>query len=316
MLKYFPVFAVLFFLSCKDKKAGLNDKAPVESATFFEAFTTMKLPVTIADTSLQKLGDTTTISYEVFSQFVTDSVLTKYKGKKSGNVIINPAGKIENKEELYLLAKFEYDKKISLVAFMFNKEKKYLGSLLLVSTQNKDNYSYNVNINTEPTFLISRDKTTNDKYSYTKTGYAWSKESLKFIEVINDSNEGKNGDLAIIDPIDTLSKKNKFSGNYIKDKKNFISLRDGRNASNYLFFLHFEKNDGECVGELKGIMTMIGEDKAVFQLSGDPCVIDFTFAGSSIKVKERGSCGNHRGMNCLFDDSYKKKKEVSKEPKK
>ncbi len=52
---------------------------------------------------------------------------------------------------------------------------------------------------------------------------------------------------------------------------------------------------------------MVAENKAVFQQNGDPCVIDFTFKGNAVVVKERGKCGNHRGMTCLFDDSYKKK---------
>lgn len=307
MLKFLPLAILLFLLSCKEKKANLNDKVPIESVTFFKAFTTLKLPVTVADTGLQKIGDTTHISYEVFNQFVADSALSKYKDVKSGKTFIRPAGKIESNEEYYLLAVFESDKKTSLVVFLFDKEKKYMGSLLLVSSPAKDGFLHSVNINTEPTFLISRDKTANDKYVYTKTGFAWSPEAKQFIEVINDSNEGKKNDVAIIDPIDTLSKKNQYSGNYVKDKKNFISLRDGRNASNYLFFLHFEKNESECVGELKGTLTLVDESKAVFQLSGDPCVIDFTFARNSIKVKERGSCGNHRGMNCLFDDNYKRK---------
>jgi hypothetical protein len=59
---------------------------------------------------------------------------------------------------------------------------------------------------------------------------------------------------------------------------------------------------------------MHGDGKALYQESGDPCEIDFVFEDNEIKVKERGNCGNHRGIKCYFDDTYPKKKE--KKPKK
>jgi hypothetical protein len=99
-----------------------------------------------------------------------------------------------------------------------------------------------------------------------------------------------------------------LSGNYAKDKQNFISVRDGSNANKYLFFVHFER-DNNCTGELKGEMTLRDATHGYYQQSGDPCVIDFTFTSKNITVKERGNCGNHRGIKCFFDDTYKKKKE-------
>jgi len=39
---------------------------------------------------------------------------------------------------------------------------------------------------------------------------------------------------------------------------------------------------------------------AYYQQSGDPCEIDFTFKTNAIIVKERGNCGNHRGIQCFF----------------
>jgi hypothetical protein len=124
---------------------------------------------------------------------------------------------------------------------------------------------------------------------------------------MSDSNEKKSTD--IINPIDTLPAHNKYSGDYITDKKNFISVRDGKNEQTYIFFIHFEKNKGTCVGELKGEMDVTGETNAVYQESGDPCVINFKFTSSTIKVKENGNCGNYRGITCPFDFTFKKKKE-------
>ena len=44
---------------------------------------------------------------------------------------------------------------------------------------------------------------------------------------------------------------NKFSGDYIADKRNYISVRDGKNALTYAFFIHFEKNNGNMCRRIK-----------------------------------------------------------------
>ena len=134
--------------------------------------------------------------------------------------------------------------------------------------------------------------------------------------VINDSNEDEKKNSVIINPIDTLPHKNKLSGNYIRDKKNFISLRDRKDANSYMFFIHFEKEDGSCTGELKGVLKMKTPTTAVYAEGGDPCVIDFTFDGNDITIKEKGSCGNRRGMECFFDDTFTKRKETKTSRKK
>ena len=132
---------------------------------------------------------------------------------------------------------------------------------------------------------------------------------------MHDSNEDTAQKNDIINPIDTLSSTNKFSGDYIADKKNFISVRDGKNADSYAFFIHFEKNNGDCIGELKGMMTLTDEKNAVFTESGDPCVINFKFTANSIKIKEQDNCGNHRGITCPFDFTFKKKNQPKKKAK-
>ena len=55
-------------------------------------------------------------------------------------------------------------------------------------------------------------------------------------------------------------------------------------------------------------MSLVNETNAVYQESGDPCVINFKFTAANIKVKEEGNCGNYRGINCPFDFTFKKKK--------
>jgi hypothetical protein len=82
-------------------------------------------------------------------------------------------------------------------------------------------------------------------------------------------------------------------------------------ANKYQFFLHFEKKEGTCVGELKGLLSF-NKNQATYTEKGDPCIIHFTIAGQIIKIKEDGNCGNHRNMTCYFNDSYDKKRKPKK----
>ncbi len=311
MYKYLVVcLLILTAASCKDKPVSLSGSGPVDTKYFIAAFKPLTLPCRIADTNMVKLADTTNISYAVFTQFIPDSVLVKALGKNAKKVKINPVGKIEKEKELYLLANFTINKKAVLHSFLMNKENKYLAELELLKQGTKDGYNHTVSITSEPTFIISREKTNaKSEMFYTKNGYAYNNGSGTFTAVMNDSNEDLERINEIINPIDTLADKNKLSGDYADDKRNFISIRDGSNANRYTFFIHFEKNNGDCTGELKGSMTLRDATHGYFRESGDPCVIDFTFEGRSVTVKEQGNCGNHRGIKCFFDDSFTKKKE-------
>ncbi len=315
MVKWIGIALMLVLIACSDKKTSLSGDAPVKAKDFISAFPDIKLPTTIYDTSLQRIGDTTTISRAVLTQFIPDSALNSVisNGKK---ISLKPVAKIERDEETYLLVKSLENKKIALAVFVLNKDSKFLGARQLLSNDNNDDYTHSVSINKEPTFSISREKITKEnQLLYTRTGYAYNKDA-GFMVVVNDGNENTQRQDSIINPIDTFGRKNPISGDYIKDKKNFISIRDGRSANVYRFFVHFEKNNGNCVGELKGELTMKDEKTAQYTANGDPCVINFTFSGNQIRMKEEGSCGNHRDIKCFFDDSYTRKKEPKPKTKK
>ncbi|QEC67091.1 hypothetical protein FRZ67_07235 [Panacibacter ginsenosidivorans] len=310
-------FSSLLLFSCKEKKVSLAGSDPVDAKDFMAAFPALKLPYKIADTNMVKLADTTNISYVVFSGFIPDSALISLLGKNVSKSKIKPVGKIETEKETYLLTEFTQNKKATLVTFLLDKKSSYLSGLVLLKQGDKDGYLHSVNITSEPTFIISKEKySSTNELMYTRNGYAYNNGSAAFIAVMNDSNEDLKRINEVINPIDTFPRLNKLSGDYVQDKKNYISIRDGRNTSKYQFFIHFEKNDGDCTGELKGIMTMQDATHGYFQESGDPCEIDFRFTTSSIIVKERGNCGNHRGIKCFFNDTYRKKKDAKPTSKK
>lgn len=304
------LFTLTIFFACKNDEASLSGDAQVSMDAFTNAFQPLNLPMRIYDTSVQTLGDTATISPAAISGIVPDSVLQSFKkGKeKSPRITFHAIGKKESATDNFYLLTMDNGKNTGLIVFVFDKEKKFVASQDLLEKNNPDDYSHNVFITTEPAFIISREKKGKDNTTlYSRNSLAYSATSHSFITVMKDSNENPEN-IAVINPLDTLPQKHKYSGNYTEDKKNYISLRDGKDEQAYQFFIHFEKNDGDCTGELKGIMKMTDSKNAIYQQNGDACVIDFRFEGKRIIVKERGNCGNHRGIKCFFDDEYVKKK--------
>ncbi|MEO8172734.1 MAG: hypothetical protein ABI581_06610 [Sediminibacterium sp.] len=293
---------------CKEKKVDLSGETPVKISDFLAAFPKLTPPFAAADTNINKVDDTTTIGYKAMLQFFPDSSLTPIVGNNK-KLIIRPVGIIEKDKESYLLANFITSKKITkLAVFVLDKKNKYLASKELLSNAHADEYEYALSVNREPTFLISKQKMGKENtMQYSKTGWVYSSSSGIFMVVINDTNEDPQK-TSVINPIDTFPKKNKFSGDYVQNKKNYISVRDTKKPGVYQFFIHFDK-DGGCTGELKGEFKMKDANTALFEQQGDPCVIDFNFDGNEISVKEKGTCGNHRGMKCFFDDTFIKKKE-------
>jgi hypothetical protein len=308
MSKWMGVALLFALIACGDKKTSLSGDAPVAKDDFIGAFADLKLPRTFYDSGLYRIGDTLTISRAVFTQFIPDSAFRSVFGDDK-KAVIKPVGKIKLEEELYLLAKTVQNKNHRLGVFVFDKDHNYREGKELVDDKQADGYTHFVNINREPTFTIGREKITSEnKQFYTRTGYAYNKDA-GFMVVVNDSNEDTKRKDSIINPIDTFARVNKFSGDYVRDKKNFLSLRDGRNANTYLFFVHFEKNSGQCTGELKGELVMKDDKSGQYTAGGDPCVINFKLSNSDIQMKEEGSCGNHRDIKCFFDDRFNKKRE-------
>lgn len=315
MKQWIILLLVVLILGCKDKKVNLSGNAPVKPNEFIKAFPLVSLPFTVADTNLSKIGDTITIGHVVLSQFIPDSVIAILVNPNK-NYVVHPIGRIEKTNENYLLALFIQNKKTIVTAFVFDKKNKYLAAKTVFENYPNDSYMHSLSINREPTFLISKEKITADtkQLLFSRVGWIYSSDHL-FMVVINDTNEDSKKTNEIINPIDTLPKKNKLSGDYVKDKKNYISLRDGKYPNTYIFFIHFEKKEGTCVGELKGEFKMKDATTAAYNQGGDPCVVDFIFEGNNISLKEKGSCGNRRGMQCFFNDTFTKKKDP-KIPKK
>src|SRR5258706_1003234 len=304
------ILALVIISGCRHKKHSLSGEEPIEVNDFIEFFPAVKLPYSFTDTIFQKKEkDSLLISYKIFTQFVPDSLLGKAFGKNVKPKIY-PMGKIEvPKAETYLFVKtVSGDKRIAFI-LSFDKKQNFLAAMPVLRLDQ--------NASTTQSFIMD------SKYTFTKTlvrknpdgntsegkdVYVLNGDAKNFMLIMTDALDDKPDE--IINPIDTLSRKNKLSADYTAGKMNLVSIRDGRRNGRLSFFIHFEKNNGECTGELKGDAILINTNIAEYRQNGDPCVLRFSFASSSLSLKEVEACGSHRGLRCSFDGNFMRKKEI------
>ncbi|MGZ5246976.1 MAG: hypothetical protein ACXWV5_08065 [Flavitalea sp.] len=301
----------LIGMGCKNnKKVTLNDDQDSETigiSDFIEFFPEVGLPFTVHDTTLdRKVGDSLLIGNKVFRQFVPDSVLDKEFGK-TVKPKIYPLGRFTEKgKETYLFVQAVQGAKKTAILLCYNKEQQYLNSMTLLKKDPQYNVHY-ASLDKKFQITTYREKRKGgEMLSFKRNIYVYNSGVNDFTLILTEPNvemiEG------IYNPIDTLSKKNKLAGDYIKDKKNFVSFRDGKNDKELLFFVHFEKDKGECIGELKGVVKLVSAKKAVYKEAGNPCTLEFDFTTTSVTMKEVEGCGSYRDIKCFFEGNYSKKK--------
>jgi len=312
MIRYLACLLIAFYFltGCGNKKKpSLSGTDEVVVSDFIESFELIKPPYEVNDTSLNKKEkDSLLIANKIFTQFVPDSVLTKTFGK-SAKPKIYLGKRINEKEDNYLFAKATSADKKTMLVLCFDKKNNFKAFLpLLIQDANPATQQIS-GINRKFEFYQSvLLKKPDGSTAEGKDVYIYSSDAEQFLFIAKDALDDRVRE--VINPIDTLQKKNKFSADYIKDKMNIVSIRDDNKTGKLNFFIHFDRNDGECTGELKGVANFTSANTAVYKQPGDACSLQFNFSSSSVTLKELEACGAHRGVKCSFDGNYLRKKEA------
>jgi hypothetical protein len=304
------ILALAIISGCRHKKHSLSGEEPVEVGDFIEFFPPKNLPYSFSDTILQKKEkDSLLISYKVFTQFIPDSLLVRVFGKNVRPKIY-PMGKIEvPKAETYLFVKTISGDKRAAFILSFDKKQNFIAAMPALRLDQSVSTTQSFIMDSRYTFskTLLR-KNPDGSTSEGKDVYVLNEDAKNFMLIMTDALEDKPSE--IINPIDTVSRKNKLSADYTAGKMNLVSIRDGRRNDRISFFIHFEKNNGECTGELKGDAILLNANTAEYRQNGDPCVLRFNFVSSSLSLKEVEACGSHRGLRCSFDGNFMRKKEI------
>ncbi len=278
---------------------------------FSKRFKEASLPYQLSDTAFLANKDTAGIRNVQFLSLIPDSVKQKLVGKAS-KVKFVPLAKIENKDgESYFIIKAESGTQKAAMLTVFNKDKSYGASFPFLIPDNKSKtYQHSI---VDKSQSITRGITSRNEDDVAIEGkdvYVYNEEAKDFVLIMTDLLDDSEREL--INPIDTMARLHRFSGDYTNGTDNIVSIRDGRTENEPTFFIHFEKKDG-CRGELKGTMLMTSSTTGVYREGGNPCVLEFKFASNKVTLKEVGGCGTYRELKCTFDATYTRQKEKSKE---
>lgn len=309
------LLAAMFLIQCKGKKKPQTGDELSDVRDFIEFFPQPVKTIQLNDSILLKKEsaaggkDSAAIGYKTLIRFIPDTILNKVfgKGLKPKNFPIGHL--VDDNKTNYLITKAIAGDNRSLLLYCFDKNEKLIAATNLLKLDQSATTTQSVTI--DRSFSISKNITRKNPDGTQNDGkevYILNEEAKGFMLILTDQLDDKANEL--INPIDTLPRKQKFSGDYFSGSKNLVSIRDSRKTDRFLFFIHFEKNNGECNGELKGEAQLTGKNTAEHHAGGDPCVMRFVFSGSSVTVKEMEGCAAHRGLRCSFDGNYSKKKLV------
>ena len=311
-------FFCCLLLACHNKKVAetKDDENGFSYESFSELFPSASLPYSVSDTSLSRSKDTTAIRSAEFAHLIADSVKNKIfsKGSKIRYYALAKI-KVPNAETYFIVRAVSGSKKAALL-LCYDKDGNYGAALPFLIPDDDEATSQSSFI--DRSYTISRNisrKKNGVVNAEGKNVYVYNNDAKDFTLIMTDVLDEQN--TALVNPIDTLPRTRKFAGDYVQGKRNIVSIRNGRTPNQALAFLHLEKDDGECIGELKGEILFTSSSTAIYRQGGDPCVLQFSFTTSSVTLKEEQGCGNHRGLNCTLDGTYSKKKESkSKKSKK
>ncbi len=307
----FILLALVMLTGCKQKKKpSLSGDDPVEVSDFIGFFQPVKLPYQVHDSIFSKKDkDSLLISHKIFKQFVPDSVLAKVYGKGVKPKIYMMGGAENPKGETFLFIKTGTKHIQSVFVLAFDNKQQYVAGMPVLRLDN--NRATVQSMAMDRNFGITRavlQRNGDGSMSDGKDVFVLNPDTKNFLLIMTDALNEKITEL--INPIDTLPRKHKLSADYSAGKMSMVSVRDGRRANQLSFFIHFEKNNGACSGELKGEATIKTSNTAEYRKEGDPCVLKFIFSATAVTLKEEESCGNRRGLNCAFDGSFARKRYV------
>lgn len=296
------VLALGFLGACKSKT-----KKPGEPLTFKEfrqTFADTKLPYKLtADTLASASADSTAIDSALISQFITDTLAKA--DFPTGKVSYYPLAAIEGDKINYLVVKAAGKTKTTAYLCAYDKKDHFLSRMHVASVEGKNVREFFA-VDTKEMVKVTRETTVSAGHTATTENfYAIEPNGSSALIMTNSTGDAVPGQL--FNPIEGSPKKNKLSGDYTAGDMSIVSIRDGKDAKSFQFFISFAKESG-CKGEISGTGHFTGTNKGEFKDKDTECGIAFQFSGSKVTIKEIGGCGAYRGIRCLFEGGYTKKK--------
>lgn len=302
---------LLVLIACKSKQPKTMMDADLTAADFVALAPELSYPILVNDALLnRKEKDSLLINQETYKTFLPDSVYRKFYPKPKNLKLYLLGKSADGDKGNYLLVKSVLGKDRGAQLLYFSKKSQFVGALNITALLPKGNLPRYCKIDKNNSISFVQERKTPTGELWTNETIYFMNDSGRFIIAMTNSTEDLS-DIIMGNPIDTLSRKQKYTADYGTDKKNLISIRDGANEKSFEFFIHFSKQNGDCIGELKGTGEWIEKNKGIFKDGNSDCVITFDFTTSAVRIQEQ-NCGLYRGITCFFEGNYPRKKEGKK----
>lgn len=311
---YLWFFMLLIFISsCRHTGKSAREGGEFTYSDLLLRFPVFDLPLRYNEDSLYKrLPDSLRLNSRQTVKFIPDS-LWYPEGKGHAKAAIFPLGQRRYDHLRLLTVKVVTPAYRKADLLIYGKEGNLL-SIKEIASVSKANPEEVFSFSLDNKFLlrIHERKQLNNGYVITREQVYGINPDGSLLLIMTNTNEPANPD-NFTNPIDTLPRKNHFSGDYYAGKYDLVSIRDGKIKNTFQFFIHLNKSNGDCTGELDGTGKFTGKDMGEYQEQSGPCAVKFRFSSGRVSIEEVGGCGAYRGINCLFEGTYFRKKEKEKE---
>ncbi len=303
--------AVCLLTACASNDGTGKKEAGKESMDFFaSAFTIATLPYQLSDTALLH---TTSVKAIPVAGVLPDSLIHLSKDKSQTRKFYPLAKASQKEKETYYVVKIVSNGKPSALLLVFNNKAEFLASYPFLLP---DNDPATIQISSlDKNFTVTKAVTLRngtDVVGEGKEVVSYDAAAKNFSLILSDALNDKPAEL--VNPIDTFSRKNALAGDYYLNKKNLVSVRDGRTPGQVLVFIHTENESGDCSGHLKGEFIVTSSTSAAYRQGGDPCVLNLLFKANTVTMSEEKGCGNYRDLDCPLAGTFTRKKVQSVKP--
>ena len=300
----------MFVLACNNNQEENGQQRSDDSLRIttgmHAAFKKGKIPYQLTDTALAGISPQKEPPYD-FSKFIPDSMRHQYFGKNAA-LRYTPIAYIakDAKENFYIVHASAARKKAAYL-LVCDAEGRFVASMPFLLPDDNPNTLQSAVI--DKAFTITKTiimREGGDIVGEGKEVLAYEPSTKSFGVIMMDALNDR--PLVLTNPIDTFPKTNKLAGDYVINKKNMVSVRDGRYANQLLVYIHTENETGDCIGQMKGEFLITSSTSATYRQGGDPCVLNLHFKANTVSINEESGCGNYRGLDCQLAGTFTRKK--------
>jgi hypothetical protein len=309
------LLSVVLLSACKSKQKGSgNGDVPLTFEDFEAFFNEGELPYKLTpEILLANMPDSLSLDKKVIQQFLTDT-LTQGDFSKTAGLKYFPLQQIKGADLRYFLVKAKSGQSVNAYLCFLDKKGKYLNSMLVGKAGGNSPDVVYFSLDKKSVIKVSTEKKLNGRTALKEDFYTANPAGQVSLIMTNSNEPAISGQ--VFNPIDTLPRKHKLSGDYMAGDLNLVSIRDGVTPKTFQFFITFYKANGACKGELSGEGHFTSANRGEYKDKETSCGISFQFSGTRVSIQEIGGCGAFRSVKCFFEGAYVKKAEKKKTEKK